>query len=68
MRARLTILGPAGLVGLFVASSAFSQNTNPASQDEAAFRKDMEAYSEAYNKGNIDAVGLHWAPDAEYIK
>jgi uncharacterized protein (TIGR02246 family) len=68
MRTRLPILGLAGVVGLCVASSTFAQNAKTATDDEtAAIRKDVETYAEAYNKGDIDAVGLHWAPDAEYI-
>ncbi|HXY37959.1 MAG TPA: SgcJ/EcaC family oxidoreductase [Planctomycetaceae bacterium] len=68
MRPRLRIVGLATVVGLGVAGSAWAQNATTASaEDENAIRKDVEAYSEAYGKGDIEAVGQHWTPDAEYI-
>jgi uncharacterized protein (TIGR02246 family) len=67
MRTHLLILGLAGLVGLCLAGSASAQNANSAPEDEAAIRKDIDAYAASYAKGDIDAVGLHWSPDAEYI-
>jgi uncharacterized protein (TIGR02246 family) len=67
MRPWIRNLGLAVLVGVCMAAPAFGQNANTASDDEATFRKNIEAYAESYNKGNLDAVGQHWTPDAEYI-
>jgi uncharacterized protein (TIGR02246 family) len=39
----------------------------PAANDEQAIRKTVEAYAEAFNKGDLAALGAIWAPDAEYI-
>jgi uncharacterized protein (TIGR02246 family) len=36
--------------------------------DEAALRKTGEAFSQAFNKGNLDALAAFWTEDAEFIR
>ena len=56
-----------GGMGYFCTAHARAQNAARPSDDEQAIRKDVDEYSDAYNKGDIDAVGRHWTDDAEYI-
>jgi uncharacterized protein (TIGR02246 family) len=67
MRTRVPVLGLAGLVGLCFAGAALAQNAKPASDEEAAIRKGVAQYADAYNKQNFDEAGKHWSADAEYI-
>jgi len=58
----------AGLVVIWCAS-CFASNVSLADQagDEAAIRKNAEAYVEAYNKRDAKAVAEMWSPDAVYM-
>jgi uncharacterized protein (TIGR02246 family) len=52
-----------GAVQLLVAQQAPAGNKD----DEQALRKTGGEFSEAFNKGDTDAVVAFWTPDAEYI-
>ncbi len=56
-----------GGVGFVAPQPAEAQTAARPSEDEQAIRKDVEEYSAAYNKGDIEAAGRHWTDDAEYI-
>jgi uncharacterized protein (TIGR02246 family) len=67
MRKRLLLVLVLGAVGLPFVDSARAQAPARPADDEQAIRKDVDAYAESYNKGEINAAGAHWATDAEYI-
>jgi uncharacterized protein (TIGR02246 family) len=67
MRKRSEFFISAAILGWLIAGSAAAQTKNSSSDDEATIRQGVAGYAEAYNKGDIDSVGHHWAPDAEYI-
>jgi uncharacterized protein (TIGR02246 family) len=56
-----------GGVGFVAPQPAGAQTAARPSEDEQAIRKDVDEYSAAYNKGDIEAAGHHWTDDAEYI-
>ncbi|HEY1601953.1 MAG TPA: SgcJ/EcaC family oxidoreductase [Pirellulales bacterium] len=41
--------------------------TTAASSDEASLRKAVDAYREAVEHGDVDAIAAFWAPDADYV-
>src|SRR6185503_17496553 len=42
--------------------------TPPAAADQqAAVRKAVAAYVDAFNKGDLQALAAYWTPDADYI-
>jgi uncharacterized protein (TIGR02246 family) len=67
MRRQIVLAMLLGGMGVLSAVPARAQNAARPSDDERAIRKNVEEYSESYNKGDIDAVGRHWSDDAEYI-
>jgi uncharacterized protein (TIGR02246 family) len=44
-----------------------AQESSPASADEQAIRTSVDAYCDAFNSGNVDAVLNYWANDADYV-
>jgi uncharacterized protein (TIGR02246 family) len=38
------------------------------SEEEAAIRKQIQVFSDAYNKGDLDALMALWTPDAEIVR
>jgi uncharacterized protein (TIGR02246 family) len=67
MSKRLLFVLVLGAVGASVANSARAQTATRPADEEQTIRKSVDAYAESYNKGDIEAVGRHWTPDAEYI-
>jgi len=67
MSRKIVLVVLIGGLGLAFATTVRAQSGSRPSEEENAIRKDVAAYSDAYNKGNIDAVGQHWTTDAEYI-
>jgi uncharacterized protein (TIGR02246 family) len=67
MRNRIILALLLGGIGLPFLNSSRAQNATSRSDEEQAIRKDVDAYADSYNKGDIEAVGRHWTPDAEYI-
>jgi uncharacterized protein (TIGR02246 family) len=44
-----------------------AQESRKPSPDEQAIRQAVAAYAEAFTKGNLEQLLVHWDPDAEYI-
>lgn len=69
MRSRILILGvlaaTAGLIYTF--ATAQNRPVLPANNDEQGIQKATQTYTEAFNKGEVEAILAAWAPDAEYI-
>ena len=57
----LVILGVGGTCGVF------GQQPNEQSADEAAIRKMVASYVEAFNRHDAEALAEHWSPDAVYL-
>lgn len=55
------------LLVLAVWASAVSSQAGQRADDEAAIRKSVESYVEAFNRGDAEAVAAHWNDDGEYI-
>src|SRR5437868_4546196 len=62
---RCTLLATAVLLG--ITASSGGQATKGSKEDEQTIRKSAEAYSAAYNKGDVDGIMAQWAADAEYV-
>jgi uncharacterized protein (TIGR02246 family) len=43
------------------------EQKQPTGGDTTSIRKAIDAYTEAFNKGDIDALMALWAPDADYV-
>ena len=65
MRKNLICLGTLAAVLLVV--PAFSGQGQAPANDEQAVRKAVAAYVEAMNKGDLDGLMAHLAPDADFI-
>jgi uncharacterized protein (TIGR02246 family) len=69
--AALSLLAASQLVQLPRSANASAQERSDKStgkaNDEQAIRKAGAAYLEAMNKGDLNALLAHWAPDADYI-
>jgi uncharacterized protein (TIGR02246 family) len=66
MRRILIVLGLCSVCALPLAVQSDEGQTS-AAHNEQAIRQTVTAYSEAFNKGDLDALAGVWAPDAEYI-
>jgi len=56
------------IVILFTASSlAFAAAGEDTSKVEAAIKKTIQSYVEAFNRGDADALAAHWTKDGDYI-
>jgi uncharacterized protein (TIGR02246 family) len=55
------------VVLLYGFSLARAQEPAPGSSDEQSIRESAERYCEAFNHGDIDALQMFWASDAEYV-
>jgi uncharacterized protein (TIGR02246 family) len=65
---RSLILATTILAGLALCLAvAVAQRTTPSTPEEDAIRKDIEAYSVAYNKGDLQGIMSFWAQGAEYV-
>jgi uncharacterized protein (TIGR02246 family) len=68
MKTRVVMSSLAGLLGLALVWVLAQVAQAPASkEEEQAIRKSAEAYSEAFNKGDLEAVMEHWDADADYV-
>jgi uncharacterized protein (TIGR02246 family) len=65
------ILAASLVLGLGLLFVSFAQGPGSSAKsnagDEEAIRKAMAAYTEAYNKGDLEGVLGLWAPEAEFI-
>jgi uncharacterized protein (TIGR02246 family) len=65
---RTRILAATILAGLAVClAAAVAQRATPSTADEDALRKEIEAYTAAYNQGDLKALMSFWADGAEYV-
>jgi uncharacterized protein (TIGR02246 family) len=65
---RTRILAATILAGLAVClAAAVAQRATPATAEEDALRKEIEAYTTAYNQGDLKALMSFWADGAEYV-
>jgi uncharacterized protein (TIGR02246 family) len=65
---RTRILAATILAGLALClAAAVAQRATPSSPEEDALRKEIEAYTAAYNKGDVAAIMAFWAQSAEYV-
>jgi uncharacterized protein (TIGR02246 family) len=55
-----------GLVGGQVPTGGGNPGAPATGDASASLRQSVAAYCEAFNKGDVQAVAAHWAPDAEY--
>jgi uncharacterized protein (TIGR02246 family) len=53
------------LLALLIVHSSVQAAENTATED--AIRQTAEAFTDAYDRGNAEAIAALWAPDAEYI-
>src|SRR5262245_47367572 len=69
MRKSLFLLIVLAVGGIFIAvGSGGGQPQKPAGDsDEQTIRKMVAVFAEAFNKGDLSAIGGAWAEDAEYI-
>ena len=69
MRKTIATLGALAAAGFLVvlAGGRVPQNSaRAADDDQQAIRQALAAYCDAFNKGDVQAIAAHWAPDAEY--
>src|SRR6516225_3159366 len=70
-RHRKQLLALGGLLGLWGGGAMLmflnAQESRQPSPDEQAIRQAVAAYAEAFTKGDLDQILVHWDPDAEYI-
>lgn len=62
---RLIMLAAAVVLG--ITASSDGQATKGSKDDEQTIRKSAEAYSAAYNKGDVEGIMAQWSADAEYV-
>ena len=55
------------IVGVTGASSVFGQAANDLAANEAAIRKMVGSYVQAFNQHDAKALADHWSPDAVYL-
>ena len=55
------------ILGVTGTSSLFGQQPSDQSADEAAIRKMVASYVEAFNSHDAEALADHWSPDAVYL-
>ena len=55
------------ILGVTGASSLFGQQPSDQSADEAAIRKMVASYVEAFNRHDAESLADHWSPDAVYL-
>ena len=55
------------ILGVTRTNSAFGQQPSDQSADEAAIRKMVASYVEAFNRHDAEALAEHWSPDAVYL-
>jgi uncharacterized protein (TIGR02246 family) len=51
----------------FFWNSAMSEDAKGHLEDAKAIKQAMTAYSDAFNRGDVDGLLAHWSPDADYI-
>jgi uncharacterized protein (TIGR02246 family) len=65
------LLALGGLLALWGGGAMFkflhAQEARKPAPDDQAIRQAAAAYAEAFTKGNLDQLLVHWDPDAEYI-
>src|SRR5262245_63855960 len=55
------------ILGMIGASNLSAQELSDQAADEAAIRKTVASYMEAFNKHDAKALADHWSPDAVYL-
>src|SRR5262249_55764650 len=55
------------ILAVINASRSHAQQSNNQSPDEAAIRKMVASYVQAFNKHDAKALADHWSPDAVYL-
>jgi uncharacterized protein (TIGR02246 family) len=55
------------ILGIAWTSSLFGQQQSDQSGDEAAIRKMVDSYVQAFNRHDAEALAEHWSPDAVYL-
>lgn len=55
------------IIAFLVFASAVAGVADQRTDDEAAIRKSVVSYVEAFNKGDFAAVAAHWSDDGEYV-
>src|SRR5262245_58302533 len=54
------------IVGVVITVQSWGQQPTSQTEDEAAIRKSVESYVQAFNKHDAQALAEHWSPDAVY--
>jgi uncharacterized protein (TIGR02246 family) len=55
------------ILGIAWTSSLFGQQRSDQSVDEAAIRKMVDSYVQAFNRHDAETLAEHWSPDAVYL-
>jgi uncharacterized protein (TIGR02246 family) len=55
------------ILSILLGLTVFSESRADQAEDEAAIRRNAQAYVDAYNKHDAKAVAAMWSPDAVYI-
>lgn len=63
----MRILGLCLVILLTACSLAFAAAGEEPSQAEAAIKKNIQSYVEAFNSGDAEALAAHWTKDGDYI-
>jgi uncharacterized protein (TIGR02246 family) len=63
----LLLLGASVLILLFLPAPGAAQEAQPASSEEAAIRKMVQQYEDAFNRADVQAIGDRFIPTADYM-
>jgi len=55
------------ILGIAATSRVFGDPPRDQSADEAAIRKMVDSYVEAFNRHDAESLADHWSPDAVYL-
>ncbi|MBL8796802.1 MAG: SgcJ/EcaC family oxidoreductase [Planctomycetia bacterium] len=66
MNRRIALLAVLAAGGLYLALG-WAQTSSKTADDEQAIRKAVEAYSAAFNKGDVPGVLAYWTVDADFV-